>query len=197
MGGADKGLQPFRGQALALNAVQRLARQAKGGPARIAINANRNLPTYATWGYPVWPDASTDYAGPLAGFLSSLRHCTQDMPAFDYLLTVPCDVPLFPLNLLERMAAGLMQDGAEIAVAMATESTPDGQPQWRAQPVFCLMHTRLVMSLDRFVAAGGRKVNAWISQHHTVQVLFDHADDDPRAFANANTLDQLRQLEQP
>ncbi len=197
MGGVDKGLQTFRGQALALNAVQRLSGQTTGSPAQIAINANRNLREYAAWGHPVWPDASADYAGPLAGFLSALRHCTQDTPAFDYLLTVPCDVPLFPLDLLEHMAQALMHNGGEIAVAVAPEPTQSGQLLLRSQPVFCLMQTQLVASLDTYMATGGRKVNAWINQHHTVEVPFNRAEDDPHAFANANTLEQLRQLEQP
>lgn len=197
MGGVDKGLQNFRGLALTLNAVQRLARQTTGRPARIAINANRNQRDYAAWGYPVWPDASADYAGPLAGFLSALRHCSQDAPAFDYLLTVPCDVPMFPLDLLERMAHGLVHAKAEIAVAAAAESTPDGRLLLRTQPVFCLMHTRGMASLGTYMATGGRKVQAWISQHHTVEIPFNRAEDDPRAFANANTLEQLRQLEEP
>ncbi len=197
MGGVDKGLQTFRGQALALNAVQRLTGQTTGSPARIAINANRNLNDYAAWGLPVWPDASSDYAGPLAGFLSALRHNTQDTPTFNYLLTVPCDVPLFPLDLLERMAQELMQAGAEIAVAAATEPAADGQLLLRTQPVFCLMHTRCVSSLDTYMASGGRKVQAWTRQHPMVEVPFNRAEDNPRAFANANTLEQLRQLEQP
>ena len=50
--------------------------------------------------------------------------------------------------------------------------------------------------MARFMAAGGRKIDAWTGQHRQVIVPFDAADDDPRAFANANTLAELRRLEQ-
>ena len=65
MGGVDKGLQPFHGVPLALHSLQRLQRQT--GTA--ALNANRNLATYAAFGVPVWPDASDGFDGNL-GFIS-------------------------------------------------------------------------------------------------------------------------------
>ena len=58
------------------------------------VNANRNLAAYESFGVPVWPDGLADYAGPLAGFLTGLERCETP-----YLLTVPCDTPLFPLDL--------------------------------------------------------------------------------------------------
>jgi molybdopterin-guanine dinucleotide biosynthesis protein A len=66
----------------------------------------------------------------------------------------------------------------------------------RPQPVFCLLRAELRDSLARFMAAGGRKIDTWTGQRRQVIVPFDAADDDPRAFANANTLAELRRLEQ-
>jgi len=197
MGGIDKGLQPFRGQALAWHAVQRLQTQHPASPGCIAINANRNVAHYAQWGLPVWSDASDDFSGPLAGILSALNHCAELDTAYDYLLTVPCDSPLFPPDLLERLASALARSGADIAMVLAPESDPSGTQTLRAQPVFCLMHTRLRNDLRDYMAQGGRKIDAWTGRHTTVEVAFDQAGDDPRAFANANTLAQLQQLEQP
>jgi molybdopterin-guanine dinucleotide biosynthesis protein A len=57
------------------------------------------------------------------------------------------------------------------------------------------MHTAAAASLHAFLADGGRKVEAWSAGLQRVQVPFDAPGDDPRAFANANTLDELRQLE--
>ncbi|MBN8607961.1 MAG: hypothetical protein J0L81_13680 [Caulobacterales bacterium] len=79
----------------------------------------------------------------------------------------------------------------------APENAPaedDGPP--RTQPVFCLLRRELRDSLARFMAAGGRKIDAWTAQHRQVIVPFDSPNDDPRAFANANTLAELRRLEQ-
>ena len=183
MGGADKGLQNFRGMALALHTQMRLAPQVGA----VMVNANRNLAAYESFGVPVWPDSLSDFPGPLAGFLTGLEHCETP-----YLVTVPCDTPLFPADLVERLAQALERDGAEIAMAAAPEE--DGQ--LRAQPVFSLLRRELMESLVRFTHAGGRKIDAWTAQHRTVVVPFDRPGDDPSAFFNANTLAELHRLDQ-
>jgi molybdopterin-guanine dinucleotide biosynthesis protein A len=188
MGGVDKGMQNFNGTPLALHAALRLQIQQGGPLAEVMLNANRNLAAYEAFGVPVWPDGLADYAGPLAGFLTGLEHCETE-----WLLTVPCDTPLFPLDLAQRLAQAAAQGGAEIAMASASEE--DGQ--LRAQPVFCLLHRNLLESLVRFTQAGGRKIDQWTAQHKTVLVPFDAVDDDPRAFFNANTLAELHSLQQP
>jgi len=186
MGGHDKGLQNLNGTPLALNALLRLQMQQGDQLAECMINANRNLGAYEAFGVPVWPDTLDGYAGPLAGFLTGLERCETP-----YLLTVPCDSPLFPLDLLARMAEAMQREGAEMAIATAVEE--DGE--LRPQPVFCLMDVRLLESLVRFTQAGGRKIDAWTAQHTTVNVPFNLPGDDPRAFYNANTLAELRALE--
>jgi molybdopterin-guanine dinucleotide biosynthesis protein A len=196
MGGADKGLQTYRGQPMALHALQRLQAQSGGAPGLLAINANRNLDTYAQWGCAVWPDSLADYAGPLAGFLTALVHCQQQENPPEWLLTVPCDSPLFPLDLLQRMLYAVTQSCGDVAMAWAPEPDEAGIVRTRQQPVFCLMRTRLLDSLTAFTNSGGRKIDTWTGQHHATVVAFDQAQDDPSAFFNANTLDQLRQLEQ-
>ena len=184
MGGADKGLQNFNGVPLALHTLLRLSPQV----GEIMINANRNLAAYESFGVPVWPDSTSlgEYAGPLAGFMTALERCETP-----YLLTVPCDTPLFPTDLVARLADALEREDAEFAVAAAPEE--DGQ--LRPQPVFCLMHTGLLESLMRFTQGGGRKIDAWTAQHKTVTVPFDRPEDDARGFFNANTLAELQQLE--
>ena len=183
MGGVDKGLQNFRGMPMAMGTLMRLAPQV----GEVMINANRNLSAYESFGVPVWPDSLADYAGPLAGFLTALEHCETP-----YLATVPCDTPLFPQDLVARLAEALEREDAEIAMAAAREE--DGQ--FRAQPVFSLLRRELMESLVRFTHEGGRKIDAWTAQHRTVLVPFDREGDDPGAFANANTLAELHRLEQ-
>ena len=188
MGGVDKGLQTFNGLSLALRTLTRL--QMGGGVGSIMINANRNLAAYESFGVPVWPDGLADYAGPLAGFLTGLERCETP-----YLLTVPCDTPLLPLNLAQRLAAALEAQDADIAMVTAPEAGKDGHLQLRTQPVFCLLRIELLESLVRFTQDGGRKIDAWTTLHATAVVPFDAPDDDPHAFSNANTLAELQQLE--
>lgn len=184
MGGVDKGLQNFNGLPLALHTLLRLQPQVGD----VMINANRNLGAYEAFGVPVWPDVLADYAGPLAGFLTGLERCETQ-----WLMIVPCDSPLFPSDLVERLARAAQEQDAEIAMAAAREQ--DGQ--LHAQPVFSLLRVELLESLVRFTHGGGRKVDAWTAQHRTAIVPFDAPGDDPRAFFNANTLAELQQLEQP
>ena len=178
MGGVDKGLQNHRGLPLALHALLRL--QPQVGEAM--INANRNLAAYESMGVPVWPDALPDYPGPLAGMLAGLEHCETP-----WLLTVPCDTPDFPDDLAARLGQAVVGQGADIAMAATRE---DGV--LRTQPVFCLMRSMLMEDLMACLQAGERKIDRWTARHRCVSVEFD----DPAAFFNANTLDELRQLQQ-
>ena len=182
MGGVDKGLQNFRGMPLAVHTLLRLGPQV----GTVILNANRNLGAYESFGVPVYADGMADFAGPLAGFLVGLEQCETP-----YLATVPCDTPLFPTDLVARLAEALEREGADIAMASAPE---DGQ--LRPQPVFSLLRRELLDSLVRFTHGGGRKIDAWTGQHRTVLVPFDREGDDASAFFNANTLAELHRLEQ-
>ena len=194
MGGVDKGLQLFQGQPLALHVLQRLAPQVGS----LLINANRNAEAYAELAKPfnarICADALPDYPGPLAGFLAGLTQCQTK-----WLLCVPCDTPLFPTDLVARMVKACDDaDDADIVVAHGWDSEGesfDAKAPLRAQPVFCLMRASLKDSLSQFITQGGRKIDAWTSQHHCAQALFDRPQD-LHAFANANTLAQLHDLEQ-
>lgn len=186
MGGTDKGLQKIQGTPLALHALLRLQMQQGGAPAECLINANRNLAAYEAFGVPVWPDPLPDYAGPLAGFLAGMERAETP-----YLLTVPCDTPLFPLDLLQRMARAFDPNSTDLVMACAPEE--DGE--LRPQPVFCLINVMLLESLVAFTQAGGRKIDRWTAQHRVTLVPFDLPGDDPRAFFNANTLDELQSLQ--
>ncbi|MDR3369418.1 molybdenum cofactor guanylyltransferase MobA [Rhodoferax sp.] len=188
MGGADKGLQSFQGVSLAMHTLNRL--RAGGGVGSLAINANRHLLDYEALGVPVWPDADSDYAGPLAGFLTGLAHCQTP-----YLLTVPCDVPLFPLDLAQRLATTLEAEHADLAIAVAPQSDGHGQMPLRAQPVFCLMRVSLLPDLSQFIQSGRHRVQDWCDLHTTALARFDQPEDNAQAFSNANTLNELHQLE--
>jgi molybdenum cofactor guanylyltransferase len=176
MGGVDKGLQNHDGMPMAMHALLRLAPQV----GTVMINANRNLAAYESMGVPVWPDTIPDYAGPLAGFLTGLEHCETA-----YLVTVPCDSPLFPADLVARLAQALEAADAQIAMAATCEGDA-----LQVQPVFCLMRADLIDSLVRFTQSGQRKIDKWTALHRCIEVPFD----DARAFANANTPDELRAL---
>lgn len=187
MGGADKGLQPFRGKPLAQHALQRLRPQV----GQVLLNANRNQAQYAAFGAPVWPDAHPDYPGPLAGFLCGLTHCTTP-----WLLTVACDTPLFPTDLAQRLAQAASAANARCAVAASPETGATGQIQLRRQPVFCLLHTSLLPPLQGFIDAGGYKAGQWLAEQQCAVAPFNQPGDAAQAFGNANTLTELHLLQE-
>ncbi len=166
MQGQDKGLIALNGKLLIQHVISAIAPQV----GQLVINANRNLQQYAELGYPIVSDTLDDYQGPLAGFLAAMQSISTP-----YMVTVPCDGPLLPQDLVKRLVTAREQASAEIAVVH------DGQ---RLQPVYTLMPTQLEQDLQKFLNSGGRKIDLWYAQHNMVQVDFS---DTPEAFLNINT----------
>jgi molybdopterin-guanine dinucleotide biosynthesis protein A len=179
MGGIDKGLISFHQKPLIESAIHRLSNQV--GP--IIINANRNITRYAGYGYPVFMDETPDFSGPLAGFLMGLENCHTP-----YLLTTPCDSPLLPIDLASRLAEELEQKQLDLVYASSKEA--DGKV-W-AQPVFCLMRANLQESLASFLQKDDLKIDRWFTELKSGTVVFD----DAKAFANINTPEELKALEE-
>jgi len=73
---------------------------------------------YARLGYAVYPDGS--FSDPNLNTVTR-AHCRLRSGIMNcktpYLLTVPCDSPFLPLNLAERLFAGLRHHEADIAIA--------------------------------------------------------------------------------
>jgi len=179
MGGIDKGLVPFMGRPLIEHAIERLSPQVT----TILINANRNHDRYAQYGHTVIADQHPDFAGPLAGFAVGLEHCKTE-----YLLSVPCDSPVFPLNLSEQLLEEMLSTQSDLVYASSADPTG---ATW-TQPVFCLMRRSIQQSLQDFLGQGGRKIDRWFEALPSSTVVFG----DEAAFANTNTPEELQALEQ-
>lgn len=177
MGTVDKGLQMFRGAPMALHVLMRLSPQV----GYVMINANQNIAPYEGFGVPVWQDEMQGFAGPLAGLQTGMVHCDTD-----YLVTAPCDSPFLPSDLVERLAEGLEEKNADLAVAV----TGAGESR-QAHPVFCLAKASLLPHLTLYLQEGGRKFDKWYASLNVAEVHFDEED----AFRNINTRDELHQLE--
>ncbi len=174
MGGVDKGLQPLRGRRLVDHVYERFAPQVGG----IIINANQNHEEYKTFGVRVVSDAIGGYAGPLAGL-----HAGLSVSKRPFLASVPCDSPFLPADLVERLYRRLDESGTELAVAKTGD-----QPH----PVFSLMRRGVLEHLGDFLKNGGRKIDAWYATLNVVEVGFD---DEPEAFSNINTREELHTWE--
>lgn len=170
MGGVDKGLQPLHGRPMVAAVLERLAPQVD----EIVINANQNAEAYAVFGHRVAPDAITGFAGPLAGL-----HAGLSAAAHDLVVTVPCDSPFLPPDLVSRLQGALKQN--DLAVAKTGD---------QAHPVFALVRRSVKPDLEAFLSGGGRKIDAWYASLKVVEVLFD---DEADAFRNINTRAELDQ----
>lgn len=177
MGTIDKGLQQFRDAPMALHVLMRLAPQV----GYVMINANQNIAPYEGFGVPVWQDEIQGFAGPLAGLHTGMIHCETD-----YLVTAPCDSPFLSKDLVARLAAGLEEKDADLAVAV-TGNDETRQPH----PVFCMVKASLLPHLTLYLQEGGRKFDKWYSSLNVAEVHFDDED----AFRNINTLDDLKKYE--
>ena len=170
MGGVDKGLVLLDTRPLVEHVLERLAPQVGA----LVVNANQNAGRYGAFGHPVVPDAVGGFAGPLAGLHAGMTAATTP-----FVVTVPCDSPFLPCDLVARLAAGLDGAQADLAVARTFD-----QPH----PVFALVRRTVLPHLAAFLAGGGRKIDAWYATLANVEVAFD---DEANAFRNINTAAEL------
>jgi molybdenum cofactor guanylyltransferase len=174
MGGVDKGLVALNGRLMVEHVLARLQPQVGA----LLINANRNRERYAALGVPVVADQAGDYLGPLAGMASGLQAASTP-----YVVTAPCDSPRIAFDLVARLAAALVAQQADLAVAH------DGE---RAHPVFLLLKRALAGDLSDFLAGGGRKIDQWFARHRVALAYFH---DNPDAFVNVNSAEERAALE--
>jgi molybdopterin-guanine dinucleotide biosynthesis protein A len=182
MGGANKGLQPYRGQPLARWVLNALSSQLGA----LHINANRQLDSYAAMlsqvpgGAQVWPDDPdiNGSLGPLAGILTGLRHAHTP-----WLMVAACDTPALPADLVHRLHANALAHHADIAVPVTRDACGDTRHHWTC----ALIHTRCLASLEAAIPPGERRVGKWVQSCAWIGVSFD----DPAAFININTPETL------
>lgn len=175
MGGRDKGWVNFQGRPMIHHVLEQVGSQVQS----VLINANRSLEEYQALGYQVVEDIELGYHGPLMGMLTGLTHAKTD-----WVLFVPCDVPLLPHNTIEKLYRAAVNNDADVSVVH------DGE---RLQPVISLVRRRLLPSLESWLAEGKRKIDRWYMQHRMVVVPFDMGKDH---FMNLNTPQELQALEQ-
>lgn len=173
MGDIDKGHVLLRGRPMVEHVAARFAPQVGS----LLISANRNLERYAEYGKVVADDpAHGEWQGPLAGVAAGL--VASRCP---WIATAPCDVPFLPHDMVARLREALRAQGPDARLAVACS-------RGKRQPVCMLLSRDLLPDLLRYLADGGRKVDAWQSRIGCVEVPFD---DQPDAFTNVNTAREL------
>ncbi|MCL6318488.1 molybdenum cofactor guanylyltransferase MobA [Pectobacterium atrosepticum] len=172
MGGHDKGLIVLNGVPLYLHVLSRLKTQVD----EVIISANRNQDVYEQSGCRIIGDSDANFLGPLAGILSGLHASTSEWVVF-----VPCDVPVFPLDLVRR----LWQARGEANATYAR----DGE---RPHPTLLLINKNLIEQLEAYLHLGNRKLMLFMEQVGAKPVSFN---DQPEAFHNLNSPEDLSNWE--
>ena len=172
MGGVDKPLQLLHGRPLLAHVIERFAPQVS----ELLISANDAL-KYAPYGQAarIVADEFTQ-AGPLSGMHAGLKAAQHE-----WLATVPCDAPCFPLDLVARLHAAALANEADIAIARSG----DGR-----QPVFALLNRSTLPMLTAYLQQGRRKADGWYAGLSVAEVDFA----DGTAFCNINYSDDLANL---
>ncbi len=174
MGGQDKGLIQLAQKPMIEYVLSAIQPQVDG----IIINANRNQSAYEEYGFPVVADRIGGYCGPLAGMASGL-----EVAKTPFVVTVPCDCPLIPDDLVQKLYSTLQGEDAKICTAHANG---------RLQPVFTLMKSELLSSMLEFLNNGERKIDKWLEKHDLAIANFS---DQPDTFLNINSEEDLAVVE--
>ena len=174
MGGEDKCFLPLAGEPLLAHVLARIAPQTSA----ILINSNSDAVKYRGFGAPVASDAVPGFQGPLAGLLTGMIWARERHGA-SHVLSVPCDTPFLPTDLVRRLEQAIRRDRTEIAIARDAE---------RRHPVIGLWPVALAGKLSADLAGGTRAIHRWLEQFDVREVRFA-----ARHFYNINSRTDLQE----
>jgi len=141
----------------------------------MALSANGDAQRFAFLGLPVLPDA--DVQGPLSGVLAGLHWAVAE--GATALVTVPCDGPFIPADLVPRLC--LAAEGGHPALA---QTGADVNPTYGLWPITCLP------ALEAFLASGAvARLRDFAQMQGGTWATFPKG-----SFANANTPQDLAAL---
>ncbi|MCZ4280568.1 molybdenum cofactor guanylyltransferase MobA [Kiloniella laminariae] len=186
MGGGDKSLKLLAGQTLLQRVLGRIIPQV--GP--LLINANGDPARFAEHHLPVAVDVLEGHPGPLAGILTAMEWFAEHHPDIKWLVSVPCDAPLIPQDLVKRLKSAAEQEKLPLACAVS---------RGRSHPVVGLWSVHLRADLRQaLVEDEVRKVDLWTARHGIAEAVFadlEIAGQKLDPFFNANKPGDLTEVE--
>ena len=188
MGGGDKGLKRLRGlKGLEeVTILDHLLERARPQVAELALNANGDPARFEALGLPVVPDSLSGNPGPLAGVLAGLDWVAGNRPEIRAIVTLPCDGPFVPTDLVNAFLVAVQERDHALAVASS---------RGRTNPVTALWPVELRHDLRKaLVDEELRKVDLWTARYGVVEVPFPDqvvAGQSFDPFFNANKPEDL------
>jgi molybdopterin-guanine dinucleotide biosynthesis protein A len=169
--GREKALEEINGQSILARIISRLQPQAD----LVVINGRDGHDRFSMTGCRFLADSLRTVQSPIAGLHAALQFAHQE--GFDFALTVPCDTPFLPHDLVSRLAAS----GSEAAIAASAGQSHFLTGLWSSQ---------LYIKLEEFLS--GRQIfrlQDWVAYCEAVVVDWRLEDHDP--FFNVNTPEDL------
>jgi len=177
MGGGDKTLLRVGSETILQRVLARFVPQCDG----VVLNANGEPARFATTGLAVIPDEVGGFAGPLAGILAGLDWTEQNRPGAEWVASVPGDCPFLPRDLVARLHAARLADGAPLACARSGAWRHPVVGLWRVDLRDDLRHALVQEDL--------RKIERWTARHGVA--IADWPDTPVDPFFNVNTPEDL------
>ena len=174
MGGKEKALINLLDRPLLSYILERVS----GKVAPIALNINSNNEKFGKFGYTLIRDPIEGHLGPLSGILASLNWANHIQK--EWVMTLPCDTPFLPKNLIESMVKTKNENpGIDLVIAKSRGFNHPVIALWKAD-----IHTKLSTALKE----GIRKIDVFTAPLKKAYVDFDGSNNsefDP--FTNLNS----------
>src|SRR5579872_1012341 len=101
MGGQEKGLLNVGGIPILKRIIQNLEVQCNP----VVIIATGDLTRFSAFGITAIPDNRS--LGPMAGLATALDWLANEDPCVSHVLSVPCDIPFLPFDVVAQLSAAL------------------------------------------------------------------------------------------
>ena len=174
MGGKEKALINLLDRPLISYIIEKVS----GKVAPIALNINTNFEKFKKFGYEFLEDPIKGHLGPLVGILASLNWA-KDLNQ-KWVLTLPCDTPFLPKNLIESLVKA-KNENTDVDLVVA-------KSRGFKHPTIALWKTDNNIILEKAIEKGIRKIDIFTSRLKTSYVDFDNIENstiDP--FTNLNS----------
>ena len=147
---------------------------------KLVINANINKSNFKKFKLEVIKDSVKGFQGPLAGILAGMEYGYKNN--FKWLITLPCDAPFFPTNLIDEFLKKIKKKKYKIVIAKSNN---------RIHPVFGIWSISLKDSQINAIKKDNiRKIDLFIKKENYAIVNFKYNKIDP--FFNINDSNDLK-----
>ena len=175
MKGGNKFFKKINGNTLIGYVINKALKQVP----KLIINANINKSKFKKFKLDVVKDIVRGFKGPLAGILSAMNYGERE--DFKWIVTLPCDAPFFPFNLVNKLLERARKKKCKIVIVSSNK---------RIHPVFGIWAISLKKSLNKtLIKEDEKKIDLFIRKHSYSVINFPYNEIDP--FFNINNFNDL------